>query len=233
MAAVKRKRIVCLANSRKTGGRCVAGREWDGTCAGSWVRPVSNRPHEEVSEHERQYEDGSDPRVLDIIDVPLICPCPRTYQQENWLLDPQEYWVRRGCVGWDDLARLADAPAVLWRNGFRTYHGCNDRVPLAQAETLTTSLHLLRADRVMLFVFAPGARFGDPKRKVYGLFEHAGVVYRLRVTDPVYERAYLAKPDRDYPLGECYLTVSLGEPWEGFCYKLIAAIIERAGGVRG
>jgi hypothetical protein len=227
------KRLVCLANSRKTGGRCVAGREWGGTDAGPWVRPVSARPHEEVSEHERQYEDGSDPKVLDVVDVPLIAARPRTYQQENWLLNPQAYWIRQGRVAWDDLAGFADAPAVLWRNGFETYHGINDRLPLDQAETLTTSLHLLKTDVVTLSVFAPGATFGDLKRKVYGRFRHAGAVYRLRVTDPVYERAYLAKPDGDYPLAECYLTVSLGEPWDGFCYKLIAAIIERAGGVRG
>jgi hypothetical protein len=227
------KRIVCLANSRKVGGRCVAGRERTGSQVGAWIRPVSGRPHEEVSEEERQYADGSDPKVLDVVDIPLIAARPRTWQQENWLLDPNAYWVRRGRVGWQDLAALADAPAQLWRNGFSTYHGLHDRVPLDQATGLTTSLHLLRTDRVTLSVFAPGAAFGDPKRKVYGRFRHAGTEYRLRVTDPVYERAYLAQSDGDYHLSESYLTVSLGEPWEGFAYKLIAAIIEQAGGVRG
>jgi len=227
------KRIVCLANSRKVGGRCIAGREWTGSQVGAWIRPVSSRLHVEVSEEERQYEDGSDPKVLDVVDVPLIAARPRTYQQENWLLDPNLYWVRHGRVGWDDLAGLADAPTVLWRNGFHTYHGTNDRVPQDEAERLTTSLHLLRVGGVTLSVFAPREAFGDPKRKIYGRFQHEGAGYRLRVTDPVYERAYLAKADGDYTLAECYLTVSLGEPWEGFCYKLIAAIIERAGGVRG
>src|SRR5690554_6295530 len=74
------KRIVCLANSRKLQGRCVAGYEIvDGKPAG-WIRPVSDRPHEEVSEYERQYADGSDPRVLDVIDVPLKKPRPQGYQ---------------------------------------------------------------------------------------------------------------------------------------------------------
>lgn len=53
--------------------------------------------------------------------------------------------------------------------------------------------------------------------------------YRLWVTDPGYERAYLAKPDGEYELGESFLTVSLGEPHNDACYKLIAAIIGRAG----
>ena len=42
-----------------------------------WLRPVSDRENEEVSEYERQYADGSDPRVLDIIDVPLLDAPPK------------------------------------------------------------------------------------------------------------------------------------------------------------
>jgi len=37
--------------------------------SGAWIRPVSAREHEEVSEYERQYEDGSDARVSGGIDV--------------------------------------------------------------------------------------------------------------------------------------------------------------------
>ena len=45
------------------------------------------------------------------------------------------------------------------------------------------------------------------------------------VTDPGYERSYLAQADGDYRIGECLLTVSLGEPYNDACYKLIAAIV--------
>jgi len=88
------QRIVCLANSRKLSGRCIAGKEMVRNKPRGWIRPVSAREHEEVSEYERQYEDGTDPRVLDIIDVELLEPRPRTYQQENWLLDPDLYWTK-------------------------------------------------------------------------------------------------------------------------------------------
>ena len=47
------------------------------------------------------------------------------------------------------------------------------------------------------------------------------------VTDPIYERRFLALADGRHPLGECCLAVSLGEPFEGYAYKLVAAIIER------
>jgi len=82
-------------------------------------------------------------------------------------------------------------------------------------------------NRLTLSVFKPGEAFGNSKRRVQGSFRHDGTEYKLWVTDPAYERAYLAKPDGDYDIGECFLTVSLGEPYNGACYKLIAAIIQR------
>jgi hypothetical protein len=221
------KRLVCLASSRKLNGRCVAGIEgFQGRRVG-WIRPVSAREHEEVSEYERQYEDGSDPRPLDVMDVPLIEPRPEDYQQENWLLDPDSYWRRIEPLRWDHLHTLADPPAPLWVDGNSTYNGMNDRIPLTQAGEVRTSLRLLRVDRLMLPVFKPGEAFGNLKRRVQGRFSHAGTAYRLWVTDPIYERAYLAKADGDYQISESFITVSLGEPHQGACYKLIAAIMER------
>lgn len=226
MATVKR--LLCLANSRKLNGRCVAGIELSGNQRVGWIRPVSAREHEEVSEYERQYEDGSDPRVLDVMNVPLIEPRPKGYQQENWLLDPDQYWQKVARIPWTDLRRLADPVTALWINGDSTYNGLNDRVPLAQAMGLTSSLRLVRVDELTLSVFKPGEAFGNPKRRVQGCFVHHGTEYRLWVTDPDYERSYLLKADGEYEIGESYLTVSLGEPYNDACYKLVAAIMERA-----
>lgn len=222
------KRIVCLANSRKLQGRCIAGIELSGTQRLGWIRPVSAREHEEVSEYERQYEDGSDPRVMDVIDVPLLMAHPKSYQQENWTLDPDHYWQKIRRVTWIELARLADPDSPLWVDGYSTYNGENDKIPLDQAKGLTSSLRLLRVDELTLSVFKPGEAFGNPKRRVQGRFSHHGAKYRLWVTDPGYEREYLQKPDGDYEIGESFLTVSLGEPHNDACYKLVAAIMEKA-----
>lgn len=222
------KRIVCLANSRKLQGRCIAGREIVGGEPAAWIRPVSDRLHEEVSEYERQYQDGSDPRVLDIVDLPLCEPRPKGYQQENWLLDPNEYWVHVGRFSWAELGQLVDDSGTLWLNGYHTYNGQNDQIPLDQAATLESSLKLVRVDTMQLSVFSPGEAFGNPKRRVQARFRFARNSYALWVTDPIIERAYLSREDGDYPLGDSYLTISLGEPYKDYCYKLVAAVIQQA-----
>ena len=218
------KRFLCLANSRKLSGRCVAGRETDPNTR-SWIRPVSARLHQEVSEHERQYKDGSDIKVLDIIDVPLIGPQPNSYQSENWLLDPAYYWSRQGQVTWEELFDFRDEPAQLWMNDSSSFSGLNDRIALTDAQSLANSLFLLYIENLSLRVFAPGEAFGNPKRRVQANFCYNGVNYLLWVTDPLIERKYLAGDDGDYTVGDCFITVSLGEQYEGFCYKLVATII--------
>ncbi len=230
MATVKR--IVCLANSRKLNGRCLAGKEFGGDTVGTWIRPVGAREHGEVSEYERQYEDGSDPKILDVIDVPLLDPQPKGFEQENWLLDPEYYWGKVGRVTWPELARLADHVEPLWIDGIHTYNGINDKIPLAQVGTVRSSLRLLHVTTLRISVFKPGEAFGNLKRRVQGRFNYGDREYRLWVTDPTYERSFLSKSDGDYELGESFLTVSLGEPYSDACHKLIAAIIERDGGAK-
>ena len=187
---------------------------------------MSAREGQEVSEYERQYEDGSDPKILDIVRVPVLEPRPNRWQTENWLLDPESYWTREGRYSWFDLPALVDPVTPLWIDGSSTHHGRNDRIPDEAMASVSGSLRLIHVERLALAVFRPGEAFGNQKRRVQGRFSHADKDYALWVTDPTYERAYLSKLDGTYEIRDCYATVSLGEPYQGACYKLIAAIME-------
>ena len=180
---------------------------------------------------ERQYEDGSDPRVLDVIDIPLLNAQPDGCQQENWLLDPRYYWTRVGRLRKSNLDRLLDPVQLLWVDGASTSNGENDKVLDSKASTLRSSLRFIRVDSLVLSVFAPGAGYGNRKRRVQGQFQYAGKSYKLWVTDPAVERPYLKKGDGEYGFGPCFMTISIGEPYKGARYKLIAAIIPIIGSV--
>ena len=221
------KRIVCLANSRKLAGRFIAGLEWGPEKGrGRWIRPVSEREGQDVSEYERQYPDGSDPRILDIIDLPLRERRPDGCQSENWLLNQEYYWEKVGSYSPFELSALVDPVEPLWVNGHSTYHGRNDKIPNAVASDVSTSLRLIEVEELVLTVFAPGEAFGNSKRRVQGRFVHAGQAYSFWITDPIYEKSYLSRLDGTYRIGRCYLTISLGEPYGDAIYKLIAAIVE-------
>ncbi|MEW6186950.1 MAG: hypothetical protein AB1585_14545 [Thermodesulfobacteriota bacterium] len=220
------KQIVCLANSRKSGGFCFAGKVLKREKPVKWIRPVSSRENEEVSSKEYQYEDGTVPQLLDIINVPLLEPKPTGCQKENWLFDPDFYWRKIGFVTKPDLNQFVDPVDHLWINGYKTYNGFNDMIPLELVDTLESSLRFIHVDHLNLYVYRPGEDFGDPRKRLQGNFKYNKTTYRLWVTDPLYEKRYLSKPEGEYEIGESFLTISVGsfKKRDEF-YKLIAAII--------
>ncbi len=163
------------------------------------------------------------------MEVPMLGPKPVGCQTENWLLDPASYWRKVGVHLPSDLPSLVDPVKPLWVDGYSTYHGCNDRIPVKASGQITSSLRLISVNAVTLSDFAPGEAFGNSKRRVQGSFRHADQNYAFRITDPVCERHFLAKRDGTYRYGKRHLTVSIGEQFEDYICKFIAAIVKSDG----
>lgn len=217
-------RLLCLASSDMPGGRCIAGKELlanSGTGRwhiGGWIRLVSGREKAGLSFQERQYTDGTDPSVLDVMDVPVLKAHPESYQQENWLLDPGR-WRKVRRMAPNELTQFTDPTSSLWIDGCSSLNGQNDRIPIRLADKVGSSLHLIKVDRLELSVY------DDYKRQFRGNFRHGGTDYTLSVTDPGYKQEYRRQRDDVYPIGKCFLTVSLGKRYRDYAYKFIAAII--------
>ncbi len=118
---------------------------------GGWVRPVSNRPTQEIAVEERRYENGEDPKLLDVISIRMQGHVPHAHQTENHLIDAGYYWVKEGTVTWGDLdAAVEDFQGALWVDGYHSYNGENDRIPEAQTLELGHSLTLVETENLVI-----------------------------------------------------------------------------------
>ena len=220
--------FVCLASSTKFGGRCVAGIRADG---GGWVRPVSrDTDHGQLQLRHMKLNDGSEPRVLDLIRVDLACARPGPGHPENWEI---------GKRPWELISRPAEAEVVSMLNAAVTLGPLLLESPGGQivehaASALSASLALVLPSRLRWKL-----RKGDfdvfPQPRV--LFDLEDRSYDLPVTDPLWTtriRRALAEREPGEHAQEAIgvaaeskflITVSLSEPFHGVCYKLAASMI--------
>ena len=116
-----RVRFICLANSKKLTGRCVAGLRLD---SDEWIRPVSRAEGALLRRH-YVLDDGKEAAPLDVIEVHVSQHRPKPYQPENWVLEDKQ---------WKLIERLnpGEAYTLLSRvlvPGPQLFGNTSDRVP--------------------------------------------------------------------------------------------------------
>lgn len=222
--------ILCLANSKKHGGRCVAGLRTDGA---GWVRPVSFEREGTLYEKHYTLEDGSEARVLDLLRIRFAIPRPEPHHPENRLITH---------IRWQLVSRPAPKEVLELLESHLTpgpelLGSLSDRVPFEafEAKAAAGSLALVEPGDVQWIVKT--SRAGERRTRV--AFTLKGTRYSLALTDPDWERRLSSLPIGEHPrraagiadTTRLFLTVSLSEPFqsddraEKFCYKLIAAVI--------
>src|SRR5262249_6335052 len=159
----------------------------------------SSRPKQELSPIERRYASGTEPQLLDRVEVSLQAHVPHEYQTENHLIDSTVRWVKTGTITWYDLDTAIDVfNGSLWIDGHSSYNGLNDRITHAQAQQLPSSLKLVEPEGLIVAVSLEGI---NPKRTARAHFSLGGTNYALAVTDPVVAACYLAQGEGEYPVG--------------------------------
>jgi len=217
--------LICLANSYKWSRRCVAGLRVDG---GGWVRPVSDEEHGELQYSQYRLPDYSEPHLLDVIRVGLTNRRPLPHQPENWLIDDSP-WALLQRPAAADHARVVSAAVLreplLFGNPGRS-------VPYAQFRG--------RPARESLALVQPTGIRWHTEFNTYELrnmprvfFQLGDVAYDLPLTDPAHAGPLQRRDEGDYRSadlgipedGTILFTVSLGEPLDGVCFKLVAAVV--------
>lgn len=209
----------------------MAGKEVLGKSYGGWIRPVSGREGEEISEQEQTFSNGCRPQILDVLTIPIMEHKPIHHQRENHLIDSTSLWEKTGILDRQKLPELLDnIPGDLWINGDSSNAGNNDRIRKADAIAMDNSLLLIQPE--ILTIIVQQGRNPETEPVVRADFEHNGRNYNLAVTDPLDEEKYRSKSHghalpHSHPIAvdNVYFCISLGENFYDYCYKLVATII--------
>ena len=147
------------------------------------------------------------------------------FQPENHNIDDNWYWrlIRKTTLV--ELNKALDpVQQDLWgTTQFIGGSGINDRVIERNAPSFGYSLRLIDVTDLKVQVSVENPNFSN-KKTVRGCFTYSGIKYALVVTDPAVRSAYISRDKAIYPVGQAILCVSLGEPFNGYAYKLIAGV---------
>lgn len=223
--------VICLANSWKRGGRCVAGLRTDG---GGWVRPVSAELKGVLQYRHYAVGRGKEAALLDVLQISLQCPQPVSHHPEDWLIASGP-WKRSSKPSSQEVRtflqeNLAAGPELLG--------DCHERIAYSVFEhrAAAASLALVKPDTL---AWRLGKNSTTGRQSLRAVFALAGADYNLPVTDPVWQKNFAALPAGDYTGEnggkEMLLTISLGEPFgrENCCYKLVAGVVTMPAASRG
>jgi hypothetical protein len=209
-------KIICLANSYKYNGRCIVGLNE----AGQWVRPVPASKKRAIDKDIRII-DGSEPQILDILEIPLYAHGPAEgCQPENKLLKDGQ-WEKVGQVRPKDLLKYCEDDSVILHNNFDYVRVCCFRMIPSYG---WKSLQLVRNKNVVF------KQDENNKAKWRAHFINSkGNALSLRVTDP----ATCERLERGENISkDCLLTVSMASGWSPDkqtakrCYKFVAGVVE-------
>ena len=211
-------RFVCLGNSFKEGGRCLAGILLDVKNnpilefgKPQWIRPTCNNQHGVVPNCiALPYH------LLDILEINNTTPAPNHYQSENVHFD--EMGIQK--VGTFEKSRLKSLCEDR-RYIFKTrYPSLSEDV----IKELTYSLMLIKPTQFDVIEKVYEDREGSQLRMV---FSYNHFTYDFSITDPVFLRNYHSNHEYIDDIHEVLLSlsVSVKYPPTDRYYKLVAGVI--------
>jgi hypothetical protein len=239
------EKILCiLANSVKNSKSCIAGIEiiktttgrWQNT--GRWIRPISHRPKGAISNTESLLQNiKRNPKLFDIVKVPLHAPANVEGQPEDWLIEPSFAWQHLGYFeSQNSASAFLEMPKDLWlQQGEK-----QDRVsPEWVAQYQMPSLYLIAPEELKIYVQESDYGTGS-RRSRRAAFRYRELDYDFGMTDPVTSNTHFPdfrtrKPGSHAGLNlDCVaICVSLAPAWKGdlasqsYHFKLVAGIVEK------
>ncbi len=217
--------IICLANSKKLGGRCIAGIRTDGK---GWIRLIGrNDDQGALFPDDYTLIDGSEPKKLSVIEIGISTSKPKPYQPENWLIESTPWRLVSHTLNQSHLRLIKNA----FFQGDSLFGTKFDRIPYTQFEQypVKSSLEIIQPMGVKWVI----KNNYSGNRQIRVIFYLHNIEYDLVVTDPdwleklaEFDLGYYTSEEIGLPQEVKFLfTISLGVPYNGDCYKLVAAVM--------
>lgn len=214
--------IICMGNSYKNGGRCLAGIEVRRTATGynvvrnydgspKWIRPVMANGNQGIPETMV----GSF-NIFDVLDVKIIDSVPTGAHSEN---------VRFASIV--KIGHYNGNPSVLCDESHPLIFG-NRGKAVPEEKFCVGGYSLMFVKPADLYI---DTQYDDNGHAKYRMkFTYKGGSYDFPLTDPSYiellKRGCRRSGDRSNE--NIYLTLSLGVNFNDWHYKLVAGVIEKA-----
>ncbi len=215
------KYFICLANSYKHGGRCIAGIEVVPQSDGSlgivrhddgrprWIRPVSMSANGEIPNHLAESF-----KIFSLVKLTDVEPCPDNAHTEDVHCTRMEICPFELSPTKDFLDQLIDTQhqAAFYFRG--------KSIPTTIIDRLDYSLMLIHPNNA--YAYCDEERENSKYRMK---FTYNGSNYDFPITDPVFLEQFKKSPDSYADMDGAYLVLSLGIAFEGFHYKLVATVL--------
>ena len=215
------KYFICLANSFKRGGRCIAGVEvtidanehWSVQChsdgSPQWIRPIDrSTEYGEITESDARFIP-----MYAVVKLTDVEPCPHQSHSE-------------------DVFFSLMSPVGMIHPSSEVIRSFEDKVhhEIFYSTDLGISPEVYAQGNYSLMLIHPdGFKFvEDPTKnraKYRMTFSYNGVTYDFSVTDPTFYDLLTQNSEVINILRDLYLTLSIGLEYEGRHHKLIAGII--------
>ena len=197
--------VLLLANSKKLGGRCLAGLRTDDW---TWFRPVSGTQHGAISTKECEVVGGI-LRPLDLITCDVTRQAPSPHQAENWLVQEGSIQLISHVEFSDVEAKLGEA-SELFPHFIRTATPSIPPSFFQENAIPQSSLALIEVDSAVI----------DETSHIK--FKHRNLEWNLKLTDE-----HFTPPNGKMKIGPAFLCMSVGEYWQKMDahWKFVAGII--------
>lgn len=212
-------KILCLANSFKEGGRCLAGILLDDNNQPVikanrpvWIRPICNTEHSQVPTYLCSHI-----KVFDVIEIDNANIIAEGYQSENTTFNENSLNVIGRIDNKAVLNNLCDnnLNSVVFGNRGKA-------VPEDIIQNINYSLMLIMSSNFQVIE----QEYHDREYPQIRLtFSYNRASYNLPITDPVFLNDYKKNSELLDDKDEIFLVLSLGVPFNDWYYKLVAAII--------